>query len=356
MVELTPSQTAALAHVRDQANARRQADLDRLADLPDLRLFISRVRVSTPVTLNFHPDRQVAEPTELLAARASAPRRRTVAEALSAEGVYRGQFETGISNGGRTAYPGGDRDLWEQRLFGDAYHAGQYAPAERPKYGALNLAGHADGASPRFGSCHVRLRPEVNERCTFTVGDSHLGPADTGTIDAFEPIVAGLRAGGAGNLGSDLDLLTILRAQPLRRGIGRALDEYVEAQVHGTVEIARDVDAFVLDPSFAGTPSADHLADLADRCGVVLEWHAGYEIAPEAVDDEFRGPEMPAFAALVAKTFDAERLTAEVLGRAAAAVGQDPAAWSSWGTPDETRQLVKYLWHILVAFGTPFSR
>jgi uncharacterized protein DUF3626 len=47
------------------------------------------------VTLNFHPDR-LASGVPML-------------EALARDGVYRSQFETGTSNGGLTAYEGGDR-------------------------------------------------------------------------------------------------------------------------------------------------------------------------------------------------------------------------------------------------------
>ncbi|MET8090671.1 DUF3626 domain-containing protein [Micromonospora sp. NPDC005220] len=56
------------------------------------------------LTVNFHPDRLCVDG-------------RTVAAALFEDGVYRSQFVTGISNGGLTAYPGGDRDRWEQRMF-----------------------------------------------------------------------------------------------------------------------------------------------------------------------------------------------------------------------------------------------
>ncbi len=45
------------------------------------------------VTVNFHPDRLLAGATVLAW--------------LAREGVYRSQFETGISNGGLTAHPGG---------------------------------------------------------------------------------------------------------------------------------------------------------------------------------------------------------------------------------------------------------
>ena len=53
------------------------------------------------VTLNFHPDRLV--------------RGRLVLDALAEDGVYVSQFVTGISNGGLTGHPGGDRWRWESR-------------------------------------------------------------------------------------------------------------------------------------------------------------------------------------------------------------------------------------------------
>lgn len=100
------------------------------------------------ISLNFHPDRTQAG--------------RSVLEALLRDGAYRSQFETGTSNGGLTAHPGGDRWQWESRIFGGAYDA---APAsERPKYGALNFRRSPAGAAPRFGSAH--LRRECLERAT----------------------------------------------------------------------------------------------------------------------------------------------------------------------------------------------
>lgn len=63
--------------------------------------------------------------------------------------MYRSQFETRISNGGLTACAGGDRDAWEQSLFGGAYQAPGVLPTERPKYGGLNLLNHLNGACPR---------------------------------------------------------------------------------------------------------------------------------------------------------------------------------------------------------------
>ena len=65
---------------------------------------------------------------------------------------------TGISSGGLTADPGGDRDVWERALFGGAYQVPGVWACERPKYGGLNLMNHPNGACPGFGSCHRRLR------------------------------------------------------------------------------------------------------------------------------------------------------------------------------------------------------
>ncbi len=54
--------------------------------------------------MNFHPDRMVGGRPILLE--------------MAEDGTYRSQFVTGTSNGGLTAYPGGDRWRWENRIFG----------------------------------------------------------------------------------------------------------------------------------------------------------------------------------------------------------------------------------------------
>jgi hypothetical protein len=65
----------------------------------------NQVSPTLHVTLNFHPDRL--------------HRGKPILQVLAAEGVFRSQFETGTSNGRLTAYPGGDRWRWENRIFGD---------------------------------------------------------------------------------------------------------------------------------------------------------------------------------------------------------------------------------------------
>jgi hypothetical protein len=94
-----------------------------------------------------------------------------ILEQMARDGVYRSQFETGVSNGGLTAYPGGDRWRWESRIFAGAYDDGP--PASRPKYGALNFRKRRVGGSPRFGSAHFRLTAEALARTTFCYPDSY---------------------------------------------------------------------------------------------------------------------------------------------------------------------------------------
>src|SRR5262245_22278323 len=195
-------------------------------------------------------------------------------------------------------------------LFDHAYR--DSPPADRPKYGALNLAGYNDGAAPRFGSCHVRLRAELSERATFTVGDSHLGPTEVGTADTFHCVQSYLAA-----------------ARWTPASPGRMLDDYVEAQVHGSVQLVAHAEAVVLDPSFTGTPIADLIASL----GVPVEWHGGFELRAREYDSEFRGPHMPPLAAAVAAEYG-EVIDAAVVGRFA----NEPDRWARFGEPGELLQ------------------
>ncbi|RQW82295.1 DUF3626 domain-containing protein [Micromonospora globispora] len=358
---LTPAQAAALRHVRKVAQGDRPAALAVIArhlagSGAEYRPqdVIAAVATDGRLTLNFHPDRLL---------RAG----RTVATAFAEEGVYRSQFETGISSGGLTAFPGGDRDRWEESLFGGAYQRAGVSPADRPKYGGLNLLDHPDGACPRFGSCHLRLRPELLGRATFCFGDSHLGPKDLGTLDVFEPVLAALLEATAGtgtSLGvAGMDTETLLRTLVRRReresarpgAAGRALDDYIEAQIHGELSLARDVEALVVDPSFRNTETGRTLQDIAGRHGFPLHWHAGFELPVDGIDPEFRGPAIPPLAARVHAEFGrpGEPIHAALIGRAAASLVTEPQRWADRGPTEVTLQHLKQLWHVLVRFGTP---
>jgi hypothetical protein len=261
---------------------------------------------SLRVTLNFHPDRVTG--------------RASVLTHLAGEGVYRCQFETGSSNGGLTAHPGGDRWLWEQRIFGHAYDD---APAcERPKYGALNHRRRRIGGAPRFGSAHLRLNEPVLDRTTFCFPDSVLQPKDLGTADRFDLI----------RLANAFD--AVPRSESDERVVAGALDDYIEAHVHGVVRIDRDVEALVLDPSYRDTV----IEEQAQLLGTPVEWHEGrtLTVADLAAHPHYRGHHVIDVGRRIARD---GVLDAFVIGQAVLTGHEDP-------------QDLKKVWHHVARFGT----
>lgn len=256
---------------------------------------------SLRVTCSFHPDRWASPGSSEL-----------VIERLAREGNYSSQFVTGTSNGGLTAHPGGDRFRWESVLFGGVYDDAD--PDLRPKYGALNHRGRGTGASPRFGSAYIRLAAHTLARTTFCYPDSFDSPTDFG-VAASCSLIALADA-------DDRDLL----------------DDYVEAHVHGHLELAADVEAVVLDPSYRGTAVEEAAAGLP----CPLEWHEGFVAS---VDDvrahlDFRGSEVVALAAECAAD---GRLTPRLVGDAARSRAHHP-------------QAIKQVWHYTARFGTAEGR
>lgn len=242
------------------------------------------------VTLQFHPDWP--------------HRGELVIGSIARDGVYLSQFETGTSNGGLTAHEGGDRWRWESRLFGGRYD--RSGPRERPVYGALNFADEPYGAAVRFGSAHLRLRPDVLARSTFCYPDSVFEPDAVCAFEEVEQLIDQARAG-------EHDLL----------------DRYVEAHVHGGLSTSRDVEAVVLDPCFCGTA----VEEAASALGCALEWHPGFEVTSSSLDPDYRGPEFVALARSLGQV-----LTPDLIGEAARSQQHDP-------------QALKRVWHYLARFG-----
>jgi hypothetical protein len=249
----------------------------------------------TPLTLNFHPDAQCGQDTMI--------------SALARDRVYRSQFETGSSNGGLTAYPGGDRWTWESKMFGGIYD--QAEPALRPKYGALNYRRWGTGGSPRFGSCHLRLREHVLERTTFCYPDSHLDPQHFGVQ-------------------AKMGLIELANLNP--NGLD-VLDDYVEAHVHGPVSIKADVEAIVLDPCFRGTAIED-----AARAMCPVAWHSGFRVTMDWLDEfiAYRGAHVAELMRTLAR---GNAVTPIELGAARGAAIEG--------------QALKQAWHCVARFGSP---
>lgn len=322
---------------------------------------IELVRQHAQIVAHFHPDRFGGKPAN-------------VVDCLLVEGVYRNQFETGLSSGSPTAFPGGERDEWERTLFGGAYHNEGVPVSERPKYGSLELVRFPDGPAPRFGSCYFVLRGAGPRTSITFMGSEHPhATSRVGTLAEPHAVMAALLAeienGGiatpdwppfrAPTLGvPDLtvsrfyDLLKLLhepRPNPSMGAPGRVLDTGVEAQIHGPVMLNRDVETLVADPAFAQTRIGQSFVELADKYGFDLRWHCGFRLAVRNVPDDFRGPAMPKIAEHIAGRDGT--LDAAVIGRAAAALQHDPQQWSEWGGYFDVLRLFRQLWHVLVHFG-----
>jgi hypothetical protein len=248
------------------------------------------------VTLHFHPDRLVT----------GAP----ILEVMARDGVYRSQFETGTGNGGLTAYPGGDRWRWESRIFATAYDSGP--AADRPKYGSLNFRHRLVGGSPRFGSAYLRLAAHTLARTTFCCPDSFTEPEHFGVVSRLSKLV---------------ELAEADDQEPL--------DDYVEAHVHGVVDLTKDIEALVLDPCYRGTP----VEAAARRLTCPVGWHGGFTVTTTVLRRHpgYRGQK---FVDLGLSLAHDGLLDARIIGDA-----------SRTGHYDE--QALKRVWHYVARFGSP---
>lgn len=80
-------------------------------------------------------------------------------------------------------------------------------------------------------------------------------------------------------------LLTYLRTElsspypdPSNLEHGRSLDSFIEAQVHGTVDLGVDVERLVADPAFRGTMTEEHLKAICSKYNIPLYWHPGFSL------------------------------------------------------------------------------
>lgn len=260
----------------------------------------SESSMTAAVTINFHPDRFTNEGKPIL-------------QAIAEDGYLRSQFETATSNGGLTAYVGGERWLWEQSVFNGAYDD---APNKlRPKYGALNFRNYQTGASPRFGSSYFQLQPHVSTRTTFCYPDSYFKPEDFAVFNRISPLIDK-------SLTSNLDLL----------------DNYIEAHIHGEISVKEDIACIVLDPIYRAGPIEQQALEL----GIPVKWHNGYKLCLEEMScyPDYRGLKYIELAKELAQN---ESINAKILGLAVTKQGYD-------------EQEVKKVWHYLARFGYQSTR
>jgi hypothetical protein len=310
----------------------------------DIEKLIDRI-LQNPVTLNFHPDR-------------FSNNGKTVIENLLEQGQYHGQFRTGTTNGGKTAFIGGDRFRWEQRIFFNAYPDNSL---DRPKYGALNIFRYIDGASVRFGSCYFTLKKEAIDRCTFAYGDSSTNPTTLCTSGTFVCVLAELFKDVQKNgkllnqiVSSEQETLAILlNKNNSIKVIGRNLDYCIETHVHGEVWLKDDVDSFYMDESFQETEFAKIAGELCHKYEIKLEWIPKRQIEVGEIGTLFRGPMIPPLAKKIDILLGHNQgiINAALLGEASRESELNPEKWNDAGNKREVFQYIKQLWHTIGYFG-----
>lgn len=260
-----------------QRNGYSEADVDRALEY---------IRTEAPITINFHPDKALRQQTSRYgAASADLPKyevavdRETskLIDAFMVDGHYKNQFETGITSGSASAYPGGSRDVWEKTIFEGGYHGHDLIPAERPKYGAMNAAKYPKGPAGSYGSCYFVLKPGARERTTFTAGNSSVRRAEhVGTVDHFQHVLKDA------SMFKDIMEVALGRREFTTTTSGWG---YIEAQVHGPVSFDKDIAAVVIDAKFAGTEYEDKLRKFAEMHKIEVQWTNGQTVMS---DDEWK--------------------------------------------------------------------
>ena len=341
-------QAKAISNVRAYAEkykTENQAFVEQICEMFNVDLnFLHHKVINSPITLNFHPDRQ--SNNQLL-----------IIDSLMQQGLYHGQFHTGTTNGGKSAYIGGDRFLWEQRLFCNAY---PHDSKERPKYGALNLFNYSDGASVRFGSSFFTLKSECIKKCTFAYGDSSTNPTALCTSDTFVNILAAVFEDVQKNkkfldklISTEQETLAILLNTVKDSYLGRNLDYFIEVHIHGDVSLTDDVDCFHLDESYQNGIIAEKAELLCQKYGIGLSWIPKRQLAVEDIGEFFRGAKIPLLARKINNTFgnNQDVINAALIGMASCDSMSNPIAWQDIGSESEIFQYFKQLWHTVAYFG-----
>jgi hypothetical protein len=249
----------------DNSKAKHQALVDRVKRLgfseADLTKALDYFATKAQVTVNFTPDKQTADGKPLI-------------DAFLAEASYKNQFESKITSGSFGPTEGSMRDGWEKTIFKGDYNKHSLIPAERPKYGSLNAEENAAGGAQYYGNSFLVLKNGVKNRLTMTPYDSSSMQANqVGTSQHIENVLADASVPD-GKLTAMLDI-ALGRPRPA----GDWSSNYIEAQLHGPLDFATDVDRVVVNSRYKGNASYEpKLRDFAKKLGVELDWTDGSTI------------------------------------------------------------------------------
>lgn len=151
---------------------------------------------------------------------------------------YKSAFEVANYCGGKTENKNNYMDArykWESECFLKLYD--DVTSVERPKYGALNFLNKLSGGAPIYGKNYLILGPHVRKRITIATGDTS-GSRCLGVLDFCYHVLTAL---------TDIELMWLIK---IAMGLADRAPEtchsatYREIQIHGEINIARDVEAF----------------------------------------------------------------------------------------------------------------
>ena len=106
MTSLLDCQTKALEYIIDSASRRRAEAINTINKTLafagiNINKYIEAMKslcMNARIDVHFHPERLSLNG-------------KSVAEGILSEGIFRNQYDTGLSSGSTTAFPGGERDL-----------------------------------------------------------------------------------------------------------------------------------------------------------------------------------------------------------------------------------------------------
>lgn len=152
---------------------------------------------------------------------------------------YRTAFETGCKGAGYLKA----RREFEKYLFNNLYEDPSVLPQDRPKYGVLNMVCNpfSDSRVSSFGSAYLLLKDSLRARTTVATSKENLGTSirRVGTLDNLWHVIETL---------SPHEITRIHAVATGQRAKATVSPDckYSEIQIHGMLDIRKDVAAIVV--------------------------------------------------------------------------------------------------------------
>ena len=127
----------------------------------------------------------------------------------------------------------------ESKIFNKLYDESQ--PYDRVKYGSINIKNSIEGdeLANSYGDISVFLNESIKERCTFTYGNSEATMWYVCTYKHFKHLLYHMPI-------DDIKLIIDLIDNNY---VNRKMKTYIEIQMHGEINLSRDINKFTLSKS-----------------------------------------------------------------------------------------------------------